>query len=361
MSLLDKRTTGDLIRLIIFIVVTTLATGVLVIVIGNLNFQSTNDYKAIFSDTTGLNTGDDVRIAGVRVGTVKDIKIVSLPSGQCKDSSGNNLKACAQVTFSVADNATMNTNETATIRYRNLVGQRYISLSEGAASPTLKAGSTLPYSQTQNALDLTTLFNGFKPLFAALSPSDINQLSAELIAVFQGEGDNLNGLLQTTASITSALANRDQVIGSLIDNLNGVMSTVSQRNTQFNSLITQFQSFLHGLVQDKDALLGPLDNISLLTTQTADLVSGIRPGFVQDIKGLRALAGNLNRNAALIDRELQILPIKLNKVMRTAEYGSMFNFYLCQLTGHITAAQLSIPLNVKIPPPPTGKDRCSLQ
>lgn len=357
MSLLDKRTAGDLVRLIIFIVVTTLATGVLVIVIGNLNFQSTHDYKAIFTDATGLNTGDDVRIAGVRVGTVKSIDIVDLPSGQCKDSSGNNLKACAEVTFSVADNAFMNTNELATIRYRNLVGQRYISLAEGTGSTPLKQGSTLPYSQTQPALDLTTLFNGFKPLFAALTPSDINQLSYEMIRVFQGEGGDLNGLLQTTASITSALADRDQVIGSLIDNLNGVMSTINQRNTQFNNLITQFQSFLRGLVQDKDSLLGPLNNISLLTTQTADLVSGVRPGFVKDIKGLRALAGNLNKNAAVIDRELQILPIKLNKVSRTAEYGSFFNFYLCQLTGHLTAAGVSVPLNVTVPNQP----RCNLK
>lgn len=360
MSLLDKRTAGDLVRLIIFIVVTTLATGVLVIVIGNLNFQSTHNYKAIFADTTGLNTGDDVRIAGVRVGTVKAINIVRLPTSECRAGT------CSEVTFSVADNAFMNTNEIATIRYRNLVGQRYLSLSASCAPQVatcsestgkLKQGSTIPESQTQSALDLTTLFNGFKPLFDALSPSDINSLSYELIRVFQGEGDNLNGLLQTTASITSALANRDQVIGSLIDNLNSVMSTVNQRNTQFNNLITQFQSFLQGLVQDKNALLGPLNNISLLTTQTADLVSGVRPGFVKDVKGLRALAGNLNKNAALIDRELQILPIKLNKVMRTAEYGSFFNFYLCQLTGHLTAAKLSIPLNISVPNQP----RCNLK
>ena len=344
MSLLDKRTSGDLVRLLIFIAVTTLATGILVVVIGNITFQSTNSYKAIFSDVTGLNTGDDVRLAGVRIGSVEGIRIID--------------RNHAEVTFSAATDATLNKSETATIRYRNLVGQRYLSLAEGPGSPgPLHPGDTLPLSQTFPALDLTTLFNGFKPLFAALTPADINQLSYEMIQVFQGEGSNLNGLLQTTASITSALADRDQVIGSLITNLNSVLGTVNERNTEFNNLITQFQTFLRGLVKDKDALLGPLDSISQLTTQTADLVGGIRPGFVQDIKGLRSLAGNLNRNAALIDKELQILPIKLNKVGRTAEYGSFFNFYLCQLSGRVTGLGLNIPLSFSLPNQP----RCNLK
>lgn len=349
MSLLDKRTSGDLVRLLIFIVVTTLATGVLVVVIGNISFQSTNSYKAIFSDVTGLNTGDDVRIAGVRVGSVQGINIID--------------RNHAEVTFSAATNAFLNKSETATIRYRNLVGQRYVSLAEGSgpATPLPKDGNgVIPLSQTFPALDLTTLFNGFKPLFAALTPQDINQLSYEMIQVFQGEGDNLNGLLQTTASITSALADRDQVIGSLITNLNTVLGTVNQRNTEFNNLITQFQVFLRGLVKDKDALLGPLNSISQLTTQTASLVGGIRPGFVQDVKGLRSLASNLNRNAALIDRELQILPIKLNKVGRTAEYGSFFNFYLCQLRGRVTGLGLNIPLSFDVPGQTGPGGRCNL-
>jgi len=315
-----------------------------VVVIGNIPFQSTNTYKAIFTDATGLNSGDDVRIAGVRVGTVEGIDIVN--------------RTQALVTFNVADTALLNQSETATIHYRNLVGQRYLSLAEGSGSPTaLKVGSTIPDSQTFPALDLTTLFNGFKPLFSALTPTDVNQLSYEIIQVFQGESANLNGLLQTTATITSALANRDQVIGSLIDNLNVVLSTVNQRNTQFNALITQFQSFLRGLVQDKDALLGPLDSISQLTTQTADLIGGIRPGFVSDIKGLRALAGTLNANAAELDKELQILPIKLNKIGRTAMYGSFFNFYLCEVSGRITLAGATTQLpTVPLPNHP----RCNL-
>ena len=322
MSVLDKETRSSLVKLVIFIVVTTLATGVLVVLIGNLTFQSNRNYKAVFTDATGVVKGDDIRIAGVKVGSVKKIDIIN--------------RTQALVSFNVAKSSIVTKSSTATIRYRNLVGQRYISLTQGVGDlDRLPEDSTIPDSRTQPALDLSVLFNGFKPLFAALSPADINKLSAEVISVFQGEGGNFNALLQNTASITNTLADRDQVIGSLIDNLNSVLDTLAGRDKQLSSLIIEFKRFMAGLVQDKDAILGSLDSVSNLAEQTSDLVTGIRPSFVKDVKGLRRVAGNLNEGRDELDRALQILPIKLTKIGRTAIYGSFFNFYLCEFKGRI--------------------------
>jgi phospholipid/cholesterol/gamma-HCH transport system substrate-binding protein len=321
-SVLDKQTRSSLVKLIIFIVVTTMATGVLVVLIGNLTFQSSRDYKAVFSDATGVVKGDDIRIAGVKVGSVKKIEIVD--------------RTQALVSFNVAKSSIVTKSSTATIRYRNLVGQRYISLTQGVGDlDRLPDDATIPMKRTQPALDLSVLFNGFKPLFAALSPSDINKLSAEVISVFQGEGGNFNALLQNTASITNTLADRDQVIGSLIDNLNSVLKTLAGRDKQLNSLIVEFKRFMSGLVQDKDAILGSLDSVSTLAEQTSDLVTGIRPSFVKDVHGLRQVATNLNKGRDELDRAMQILPIKLTKIGRTAIYGSFFNFYLCQFKGNV--------------------------
>ncbi len=322
MSVLDKDTRGPLVKLIIFIVATTMATGVLVVLIGNITFQSSHDYKALFTDATGVNKGDDIRIAGVKVGSVKKVEVVD--------------RTHALISFNVAKSSIVTKSSTATIRYRNLVGQRYISLTQGVGDlDQMAPDSTIPLSRTQPALDLTVLFNGFKPLFAALSPADINKLSAEVIQVFQGEGGNFNALLQNTASLTNTLADRDKVIGETIDNLNVVLKTLSGRDKQLNSLITQFQRFMAGLVQDKDAILGSLDSVSNLAEQTSDLVTGIRPSFVKDVKGLRQVAGNLNAGRDELDRALQILPIKLTKIGRTAIYGSFFNFYLCDFQGKV--------------------------
>ena len=345
MALLDKRTTGDLVKLLIFIVVTTLCTSVLVATIGNLSFSGKREYHAIFSDATGVVKGDDIRIAGVKVGTVEDVKIDD--------------RTRAKVTFSVEEGTDLTASTHAAIRYRNLVGQRYISLSpEAGESEKLDEGDTIPIEQTSPALDLTVLFNGFKPLFQALSPDDINKLSYEVVQVFQGEGGTLENLLGHTASITQTLADRDRVIGDLIDNLNYVLDHVADRDDQLSSLIQNFRTLVSGLKDDREAILASLDGISDLSVQTADLLKGIRPSFVQDVKQLRRFAGNVDANKAELDRALQVLPIKLEKVGRTAIYGSFFNFYLCEFTARVT-----LPGNIKtvqIPKYISGADRCDL-
>ena len=342
MTRMDGRTIAALVKLLTFMVVTALATGVLAIVIGNLSFGSTHSYRAEFVDATGLVKGDDVRIAGVKVGSVKDVTIVD--------------RTRAMVSFDVQSDTALTQSTHADIRYRNLVGQRYIALTnEIGTTDVLEPGATIPVSHTSPALDLTLLFNGFKPLFQALSPSDVNELSNEIISVFQGQGGTLNGMLAHTASVTQTLADRDQVIGRLITNLNSVLDHVGRRNRQLNDLITTFQQFVGGLKKDRHAILGSLDQISNLSVQTADLVSGIRAPFVSDIHHLRGFAGNLDRGKAEIDRALQVLPIKLTKVGRTAIYGSWFNFYLCDFTGQIRLGKNAIPVTYK-----TGSDRCNL-
>jgi phospholipid/cholesterol/gamma-HCH transport system substrate-binding protein len=343
MKMLDKRTTGDLIKLLIFIIVTTLATGVLVVIIGNVTFGGSKEYKAEFVDATGVVKGDDIRIAGVKVGVVKGVEIVD--------------RTRAMVTFSVQDDTSLSKATHASIRYRNLVGQRYISLSQEVGdSARLDPGGTIPVAQTSPALDLTVLFNGFKPLFQALSPTDINKLSYEIVQVFQGEGGTLEGLLAHTASVTQTLAGRDQLIGSLIDNLDQVLDHIGDRDDQLSELIQTFRTFVHGLKSDRKAILGSLDQISSLSVQTADLVSGIRQPFVEDVKQLRAFAGNLDKNKGELDRALQVLPIKLQKVGRTAIYGSWFNFYLCEFHGKVRLpGGQSLPVDYT-----TGSDRCDL-
>ena len=340
---LDKKTFGDAVRLIVFVVVTTLATGVLVVTIGNITFGGSREYQAVFADATGVTKGDDVRVAGVKVGTVKGIEIVE--------------RTRALVSFSVADETSINGATNALIRYRNLVGQRYISLSEGIGDGRrLPDGATIPVERTQGALDLTVLFNGFKPLFQALSPNDINQLSYEIVQVFQGEGGTLEGLLGHTASVTQTLAARDQVIGDLIDNLDSVLDHLGDRDEQLGRLIISFRDLMSGLKSDRKAILSSLDEVSALSVETADLVSGVRGPLVRDIKGLRDVAGNLDDNKAELDRALQVLPIKLEKVGRTAIYGSWFNFYLCQFQGRvILPAGIELPVTYE-----TGSDRCTL-
>ena len=169
---LDRTTSIALAKLMTFLIVTGLMTALLVVLIGNVALSNTKQYKLVFSDVTSLVKGDDVRIAGVRVGNVASVKLLTGSS--------------AEVTIRVDSDVPLTQNTDAALRYRNMIGQRYIALTkgEGESSARLKPGETIGLDQTTPALDLTDLFGGFQPLFDALSPEDTNQLTYELVQVF---------------------------------------------------------------------------------------------------------------------------------------------------------------------------------
>ena len=288
--------TGPLTKLIIFVVITVTATAVLGLTIANVTFGGSDSYSARFSDVSSLNVGDDVRIAGVKVGEVQQISIVD--------------RRQAEVKFNVESDGTLPASVTATIKYRNLVGQRYIDLAQGAGDPnrTLSPGGSIPLAQTKPALDLTELFNGFQPLFQALSPNDVNQLSFEIIQVFQGEGGTIDSLLASTASLTTTIANKDQVIGQVIDNLNTVLDTVNAHSAQLSGLITSLQQLVSGLAADRQPISQAIGDLGNLADTTAGLLDQGRAPLQQDIGNLGSLVNNLNANQATVQHFLQFLP-----------------------------------------------------
>lgn len=320
-------TLSAFVKLVVFAVVTTFVTLVLAFTIANGSTANGVTYRAEFTDATSLLAGDDVRIAGVRVGQVKKIQVVR--------------QRYALVTFNVERSVPVRVSTLATIRYRNLVGQRYVELAEGPGSDQqLRPGALIPLSRTRPALDLTVLFDGFRPLFKALSPQDVNKFAAEIIATLQGEGGTIDALLTHTASVTNTVADRDAAIGSLIDNLTTVLGTVDQRSQDLSQLVVQMQRLVTGLAGDRSAISASLGNIDALAQSTAGLLHDIRPVLPGDLTNLSALAKNLatTRNAdgqITMEEILRRYPDKLNTIIRTATYGSWFNFWLCDADGEI--------------------------
>jgi phospholipid/cholesterol/gamma-HCH transport system substrate-binding protein len=248
---------------------------------------------------------------------------------------------------------------TATIKYRNIIGQRYVALGEtDAAGPALEAGATIPVERTRPALDLTALFNGFQPLFRALSPEDVNRLSFEIIQVFQGEGGTIESLLASTASLTSTIADRDTAIGDVIDNLNVVIGTVSERSPELIDLIGELQQLVSGLAAQREPIGEAIAAIGDLTDTTAGLLGEARPALRADIAALGDLSGNLAAESPEVDRVLRTLAPKLEALSRTVSYGSWFNFYLCVIDGEVTVDGLSAPIPL-VPAPATAMpERC---
>jgi phospholipid/cholesterol/gamma-HCH transport system substrate-binding protein len=337
------------IKLLIFTIVSILVTGLLAAIMGNFGFGAGTEYKAVFSNASMLEKGDDVRVAGVSVGEVKKVE--------------HYKRTMALVTFRVKSDVPLTTTSRAEVRYLNLVGDRYLALEAGdengdalpdgiddgtggettdADAPStgsrLKAGATIPVSQTTPALDLTTLFNGFQPLFEALTPKQVNELSMNLVQVLQGEGGTVQELLAKTASLTNTLADRDQLIGQVVTNLSTTLDTVNQRHQELNTLVTELQRWMRDLARDRNTIGSSLDNISDLTVVVADLLRQGRPLVKADVVKLKQLAKLLNKpnNQANLVELLDRLPESMTDQTRTGTYGSWYSYYVCGFSGQIT-------------------------
>lgn len=317
-----KSITGPLIKLIVFAVVTVVTTSLLALTIANAGGDGDAKYTAIFSDAAMLNKGDDVRIAGVRVGQVTDVAV--------SDQGDRNQ---AVVKFNV-DRDRLPEGTQVYIRYRNLTGLRYLALEKGAGDPTQTVPQgytfgTKGQNNTHPAVNLTELFNGFKPLFRELSAEDVNELASNIIKVFEGQSDNISSLVSSTADLTNSIADKDKVIGELITNLTKVLDTVNKNDENFTSLLDNTEKLVTGLAAQRGSVGSAITSVSNLTSVTANILGQTRPAIQGDIAGLKDLADQINARNEDVSTLLTNLPIKLQKIGRAASFGSWFQFYLC--------------------------------
>jgi phospholipid/cholesterol/gamma-HCH transport system substrate-binding protein len=312
--------------LVVVVVGAVLSTGIAV-VLGGFRAESTHTYRALFSSASGLDAGQDVRAAGVTIGQVQKVSL--------------NSDDRAMVTFTADRTVPVTSATQASIRYQNLVGDRYLELAPGAvpknSRPTALAPSGLiPLSRTAPALDLDALYNGFTPLLQGLAPTQVNQLSGELIEVLQGEGGSVQQLLGEVGSLTNTLADRDQVIGRLIDNFDSALGNLENHSGQLSDLITRLQHLVSGLSQDRKAIGDSLTGVSALTTSVGGLLQETRPDISGTITQTDRLASLLDSNSGLLQKDLTRLPLDYKLLSRLGAYGQFFNFYLCQVQIQVT-------------------------
>jgi phospholipid/cholesterol/gamma-HCH transport system substrate-binding protein len=325
----NTKTIVAAIKLGIFVLVSLIVTATLTAIMGSFAFGSETEYKADFTSASLIQKGDDVRVAGVEVGSVKNVEIKN--------------RTAAEVTFKVKKGVDLTSTSRASIRYLNLVGDRYLALEQGPGNGAdLPDGGTIPASRTTPALNLTELFNGFQPLFQALQPSEVNNLSLNLIKVLQGEGGTVGSLLSNTASLTNSLADRDQLIGQVIDNLSSLLKTVDDRHNQLSSLVIELKKWLTNVADDRGAIGHSVQSLSGLSAELAKLLTLGRPYVKADVAQLRRTMMILNKpkNQAVFDEVLNRLPLLLTRQTRTGTYGSWYQYYLCDFDGKIILPDL---------------------
>ncbi|MGQ4600040.1 MCE family protein [Nocardia sp. R6R-6] len=311
------KNTATTVKLAIFTLVMSLVFAGLVVVFGQLRFAPENGYHAVFTNSSGILPGAKVRIAGVPVGSVSSVRV--------------GTDYLAHVEFDVDRKYRLLTSTRAAIKYENLVGDRYLELSEGPGSNrVLHPGGTIDKEQTSPALDLDMLLGGFRPLLRGLDPGQVNDLTNALLQIFQGQGGTLVALLDSGGSFAQTLADRDALIGSVIDNLNAVLRTIDQRGDQFATTIAELQRLVSGLAADRDQIGDAIPRIAGATGDLTGLLAQARPDLRGTIEQTGRLASNLDAGSDTVEWVLQRLPSTYRQLIRVGAYGSFLQLYVCQ-------------------------------
>ena len=342
------RITGTAIKLGAFSLVLLLFTGLIIVVFGQIRFDRTNGYTAIFSNASGLRAGQFVRASGVEVGKVSNVSLIE---------NGSKVK----VDFEVDRSLELFEETTASVRYLNLIGDRYMELKRGESTTRLASGGTIPLERTEPALDLDALIGGFRPVFQALDPDKVNGIAQSIVTVFQGQGGTISDILDQTASLTSALADRDQAIGEVVRNLNTVLDTTVRNQQQFDETIQNFEVLITGLKDRSEPIATSVADISDAAGTIADLLADNRPLLQQTVSKLEVV------QQPLVDQKMELndLLVKLPTALKTigragGVYGDFFNFYACDVSLKLNGLQPGGPVReVKVWSQPSG--RCTPQ
>jgi phospholipid/cholesterol/gamma-HCH transport system substrate-binding protein len=333
---------ATVVRLAVFLTVCLLGVFGLYAVFGQLRFgEKTNTYRAAFTNVTGLETNDFVRIAGVEVGQVKKVAIQP--------------DTTAMVEFTADQSVVLTEGSRAVIRYDDLIGGRYLALEEGAGgTKKLNPGDTIPLARTSPALDLDALIGGFRPLFRALDPDQVNALSGQLIAALQGQGGTINSFLSQTAALTSTLADRDQLIGQVIVNLNTVLGSLGDQSDQFAKAVDALSGLVEGLAARKQDISNGLAYSNAAAASITDLLSQARPPFAKTIHETDRAAGIVVADHDYFDNLLNTLPDAYQALARQGIYGDFFSFYLCDVVLKLNGKG-GQPVYVKVAGQSTGR------
>ncbi|MFF0815677.1 MCE family protein [Rhodococcus sp. NPDC003318] len=302
----------------------------------------TASYTVEFSDIEGLTPGNPVTMAGVRIGRVDSIAFADAGGGTSKAVVGIEIEADHPLT----------TDVTAAVRYGDMLGARYVALSgaddrpvsatgeplEGATTTaavgfeTLPPGSTIPMDRTVPPVDLTAMMNGFRPLFDALAPDQVNTLTRSFVETFSGQGQAMSTLLTQIGDLSSDLADRRPVFEQLVDNMAALLGSVDARSPQLEELLVGLGTLTSTIVGNSDQLVALLDGGNRAIADLARVMLVSNGAFGQSITDLKSVTDAWIAATPQFNEFVASMPEFGGDLNRLTSYGSFVNLYLCNLT-----------------------------
>ncbi len=300
------------------------------------------EYVAQFSSVEGLNAGNPVMMNGIRVGRVDSIRFADNGNGTAR----------ADVSLRLRADVSLSTNVTAAVRYGDMLGARYVALSDpGGAiiavstdgeSARLSPGDPIALAQTTPAVDLTALFNGFKPLFDALAPDQVNALTRGFVETFAGQEQSVSTLLAQIAAMSASMGGNAELFSTVLNNLSTTMASVDARRPEL-------QQMLAGLHRLTATVNGPDGQLDLMLDQSNAVLSTLAATVASSGQTYGAAIGDLNALLATWEDStpeftgfLERLPQFSDAINRSTSYGGFVSLYLCNFTLKIAKHEANI-------------------
>lgn len=295
-------------------VYTAVCLGVLmwlISLIGNIGFfDRRTTYSAELADVTGLFVNDAVKIAGIEVGAVKGIEVE---------------RGKAIVTFEVDDDVELMTESEVGIRWRNILGQKYLYLYPGTKGEPLDEGDRLPISQSVDGAEVGEFLNAIGPFLQAIDPKDVNAFNQAILEALQGNDEKVRRLIDNTATVSGTLGSVDTEVGRSIENLDQVLTALAERDEALDSTVTNLSALSGTLAERNDVLNDAVVQFAAVQQQLRILLEENRGDIDQTIVNLEAVSEVLRTHRDDLETSLATLPDGLAGYHLISRYGQWFN------------------------------------
>src|SRR5881227_376777 len=297
------------IKLIAFFALCSVFTAYLAFTIGNIHLFSHN-YKltATFDDATGLLKDDNVKVAGVVVGKVNSVKI---DQGKAK------------VEFTVKDSVKVPTDSEAAIRWRNLIGQRYVYVYPGTGSTVLRGGDRV--TRTRSVVDVGELFNRLGPIVKAVDPQQVNTFLDTIVQALDGNTDKIRQSIDNLAVVAESLGSRDQQISRLIDNVNVVAGAINDRDAQIRTVLDNLVLISQTFSQNTDVLNTAVTELGDFSDNFGGLLANNRAQIDRIITSINAVVDEVRVKLPVLDSVLGGLDEAAKRLFNASRYGDWLN------------------------------------
>ncbi|OLT45675.1 mammalian cell entry protein [Gordonia sp. CNJ-863] len=248
------------IRLAILGVVAAVIVALIVQAIQRPVEGETVDYQATFGDVFGLTQNADVRLRGVQIGKVTGIELTD--------------DARAEVGFHIQDEHRLRASDKLAIRFQNLAGQRYVEVIRGDASaPVIADGAMV--TETADSFDITTVFNGLRPLLTAADPEVYNRLATNLVALIDGGSDDMTPVLKDISVLASYANDRAAVMETIVGNLEAISTEIGGRSANLSAVLKVFHSIFLPIATRMEEFISLMDKGSVELAEIARITGAL--------------------------------------------------------------------------------------